>query len=94
VWLSDTELAWVDVDVARQESTLVVASLGSRPPADVRATPLERARVLEDVDFPSAREAWTIDGISRDGDPSRMWLHFRSPLAQAPLRRLGIRIVS
>jgi hypothetical protein len=91
VWLSPTELAWVDVDVARQESTLVVATLGGSP-ATVHAVPLERARVIEDVDFPSAREEWTIDGISRDGDPARLWLHFRSPLPQAPQRRLGIRL--
>jgi hypothetical protein len=44
------------------------------------------------VDFPSAREAWTIDGITRDGDPARVWLHFRNPLPQAPQGRLGIRV--
>ena len=93
VWLSATEVAWVDVDVARQESTLVVASLGGNP-AEVRAVTLERPNVIEDVDFPSAREAWTIDGISRDTDRSRVWLHFRSPLPQAPHGRLGIRVVS
>ena len=91
VWLSATELAWVDVDVARQGSTLVVARLGDDPAA-VRAVPLERAHVIEDVDFPSAREQWTIDGISRDENPTRVWLHFRSPLRQAPQRRLGIRL--
>lgn len=91
VWLSATELAWVDVDVARQASTLVVATPG-REPAVVHAVPLERARVIGDVEFPSAREAWTIDGISRDGDPARVWLHFRSPLPQAPGGRLGIRV--
>jgi hypothetical protein len=93
VWLSATELAWVDVDVARREGTLVVATLGGTS-AQVRAVPLERARVIEDVDFPSAHEAWTIDGISRDADASRVWLHFRSPLPQAPYGRLGIRVVS
>ena len=91
VWLSSTELAWVDVDVARQDSTLVVATLGEGSAA-VQAVPLERARVIEDVDFPSAREEWTIDAISRDADPTRIWLHFRSPLRQAPGRRLGIRL--
>ena len=36
VWLSATELAWVDVDVARQDSTLVVATLGSGPGGGAR----------------------------------------------------------
>jgi hypothetical protein len=91
VWLSPTEVAWVDVDVARQDSTLVLAKVGGVS-AVVQAVALERGRVIEDVDFPSAREGWTIDGISRDGDPARVWLHFRSPMPQAPRRRLGIRV--
>jgi hypothetical protein len=92
VWLSATELAWVDVDRDRQRGTLVIASLHDARPADVRAVPLERARVIEDVDFPPAREAWTIERITRDEDPSRVWLHFRTRVPQAPLQRLGVRL--
>lgn len=91
-WLSATELAWVDVDIARQVATLVVATLHASAPPDVVAVPLERSRVLEDVAFPSTREAWRIDDITRDADRSRVWLHFRNPLPQAPTGRLGIRL--
>ena len=91
-WLSATEVAWVDVDRDRQRSTLVIASLHDARPADVRAVPLERGRVIEDVDFPPAREAWTIERITRDVDPSRVWLHFRTRVPQAPLQRLGVRL--
>jgi hypothetical protein len=94
VWLGPNEVAWVDVDLQRQLATLVLATLNGGGPADVRAVPLERATVLEDVEFPSAREAWRIDGITRDDNRSRVWLHFRSPLPQAPQGRLGIRVVS
>ena len=94
VWLGPNELAWVDVDQLRQVATLVLATLNGSLPADVRAVRLERANVLEDVEFPSAREAWRIDGITRDDIRSRVWLHFRSPLPQAPQGRLGIRVVS
>jgi hypothetical protein len=93
-WLSRTEVAWVDVDVARQASTLVLATFrDGTTPTTVQAVRLERRSVLEDVDFPPAHEAWSIDGITRDEDLSRVWLHFRSPLPQAPLGRLGIRVV-
>ena len=92
VWLSATELAWVDVDLVRQGATLVMASLRAGAPAGVLAVPLERSRVLEGVEFPPVREAWTIEDITRDGDPSRVWLHFRNHLPQAPQRRLGIRV--
>ncbi|WP_291983568.1 hypothetical protein [Luteitalea sp.] len=94
VWLSAREVAWVDVDLARQDSTLVIATVRDGAPATVQAVRLEQARVIEDVVFPPAREAWEIEGITRDDDPSRVWLHFRSPVRQAPLRRLGIRVVS
>lgn len=92
VWLSPKELAWVDVDLVRQNATLVMATIRDGAPATVLAVPLERERVLEDVEVPPVREAWTIENITRDGDPSRVWLHFRNPLPQAPQRRLGIRI--
>ncbi len=94
VWLSSSEVAWVDVDLARQTSALVIATFrnGTRPTM-VQAVPLDRTSVLEDVEFPPAREAWTIEDITRDQDMSRVWLHLRSPLPQAPLGRLGIRLV-
>jgi hypothetical protein len=92
VWLSATEVAWVDVDLVRQDSTLVVATMRDGQPAAVRSVRLERARVVEDVEFPAAREAWTIDRITRDEDPSRVWLHFRTRVPQAPLQRLGVRL--
>jgi hypothetical protein len=92
VWLSATEVAWVDVDLVRQDSTLVVATMRDGQPAAVRSVRLERARVVEDVEFPPAREAWTIDRITRDEDPSRVWLHFRTRVPQAPLQRLGVRL--
>lgn len=92
VWLSPTELTWVDVDLVRQTATLVMATVRDGAPATVLAVPLERVRVLEDVEMPPVREAWTIENITRDADPSRVWLHFRNPLPQAPQRRLGIRI--
>jgi hypothetical protein len=91
-WLSPTELAWVDVDQVRQDATLVIATMRPGAPALVVAVPLEPSRVLEGVDFPPVREAWTIEAITRDADPSRVWLHFRNPIPQAPLRRLGIRL--
>jgi hypothetical protein len=91
-WLSPTEVAWVDVDLARQDATLVVATLRPDGPTWVHAVPLTRDRVLEDVDFPPVREDWRIDRITRDDDPSRLWLHFRNHLPQAPLQRLGIRL--
>jgi hypothetical protein len=92
VWLSATELAWVDVDLVRQDATLVIATVRGGGPASVLAVPLERQRVIEEVDVPPVREAWTIESITRDADPSRVWLQFRNPLPQAPQRRLGIRI--
>ncbi len=94
VWLSSREVAWVDVDLARHASALVIATLrDDAAPTTVQAVPLERASVVEDVEFPPVREAWTVDGITRDQDLSRVWLHLRSPLPQAPLGRLGIRVV-
>lgn len=92
VWLGHQELAWVDVDRERQTSTLVLATLFGGMPADIRAVPLERANVIEDVDFPPAREPWTIEGITRDADPSRVWLQFRTRIPQAPRQRLGVRL--
>ena len=92
VWLGPQEVAWVDVDRERQTSTLVLATLFGGMPADIRAIPLERERVLEDVDFPPAREPWTIEGITRDADPSRVWLQFRTRIPQAPRQRLGVRL--
>lgn len=92
VWLSATEVAWVDVDLVRQDSTLVVATMGEGQPARVRAVVLDRTKVIEDVEFPPAREAWTIERITRDEDPSRLWLHFRTRVPQAPLQRLGVRL--
>jgi hypothetical protein len=92
VWLSATELAWVDVDLVRQDATLVIATLGAGARASVLAVPLERERVIEEVDVPPVREAWTVESITRDADPSRVWLQFRNPVPQAPQRRLGIRI--
>lgn len=92
VWLSAAELAWVDVDLVRQDATLVIATLRDGAPAAVLAVPLERARVIEEVDVPPVREAWTVESITRDADPSRVWLQFRNRLPQAPQRRLGIRI--
>ena len=53
VWLSPVEVAWVDVDLARQDSTLVIATLRDGATAAVRAVPLERGRVIEDVDLPA-----------------------------------------
>lgn len=91
-WLSDTDVAWVDVDLARQVATLVVARLQDDGPAMVTAVVLERANVIEDVEFPPVREAWVIDRISRDEDASRVWLHFRTRLPQAPQQRLGVRL--
>ena len=92
VWLSATELAWVDADLARQSATLVIATMRPGAPATVQAVPLERERVIEQVDLPPVREAWMVESITRDHDPSRVWLKFRNPLPQAPERRLGIRI--
>ena len=92
MWLSATELAWVDADLVTQGATLVIATMRDGAPATVLAVPLERSRVVEQVDVPPAREAWTIEDITRDADPSRVWLHFRNPVPQAPQRRLGIRI--
>jgi hypothetical protein len=92
VWLGHQEVAWVDVDRGRQTSTLVLATLFGGMPADIRAVPLERERVIEDVDFPPAREPWTIERITRDADPSRVWLHFRTRIPQAPRQRLGVRL--
>jgi hypothetical protein len=91
-WLSQNEVAWVDVDRARQDATLVLATLRPDAPTSVLAVPLARDRVIEDVPFPPVREDWRIDRITRDGDPSRLWLHFRTHLPQAPLQRLGIRL--
>jgi hypothetical protein len=92
VWLDHDEVAWVDVDLDRQVATLVIATLVGGAPADVRAVPIERARIVEDVEFPPVREAWTIERITRDANPSRVWLHFRTRVPQAPLQRLGVRI--
>lgn len=92
VWLGRQEVAWIDVDRDRQSSTLVLATLFGGMPADIRAVPLERDRVIEDVDFPPAREPWTIERITRDADPSRVWLHFRTRIPQAPRQRLGVRL--
>ncbi|MCC6163947.1 MAG: hypothetical protein IT182_11430 [Acidobacteria bacterium] len=92
VWLSSRELAWVDVDLVAQEATLVLATMHPGAPATIRAVRLERSRVIEDVDVPPVREAWTIETITRDDDASRVWLQFRNPLPQAPGRRLGVRI--
>ena len=92
VWLGPQEVAWVDVDRERQTSTLVLATLFGGMPADIRAVPLERERVIEDVDFPPAREPWTIERIMRDADPSRVWLQFRTRIPQAPRQRLGVRL--
>ncbi|BCS31541.1 hypothetical protein TBR22_A07420 [Luteitalea sp. TBR-22] len=91
-WLSPSEVAWVDVDLTREEATLVLATVREDAPARVHTVPLERSRVIEDVDLPPVREAWRIDRITRDGDPSRVWLHFRTRVPQAPLQRLGIRL--
>lgn len=91
-WLSATEVAWVDVDLVRQDATLVIATLVADGPPRVTAVPLERANVVEDVDFPPVRESWRIDRITRDDDPSRVWLHFRTRVPQAPQQRLGIRL--
>ena len=91
-WLSPREVAWVDVDLARGTSTLVVAAVREGAPAVVRAVALERAQVIEDVEFPPAREAWTIERITRDADRSRVWLHFRTRVADTRLPRLGVRV--
>lgn len=92
VWLDDNELAWVDVDRDRQAATLVVVTVFGGLPDDVVAVPLERERIVEDVDFPPARDPWTIERITRDADPSRVWLHFRTRIPQAPRQRLGVRL--
>lgn len=92
VWLTPTEVAWVDVDLVRQDATLVIATMRPGAPATVQAVPLERERVIEQVDLPPVRESWMVESITRDHDPSRVWLRFRNPLPQAPERRLGIRI--
>lgn len=91
-WLGHQEVAWVDVDREREVATLVLATLFGGMPADIRTVPLERERVVEDVDFPPAREPWTIEGITRDADPSRVWLQFRTRIPQAPRQRLGVRL--
>ncbi len=92
VWLSPTEVAWVDVDLVRQDGTLVVATMREDGPPAVHAVALERARVLEDVEFPPVREAWTVEHITRDEDRSRLWLHFRAPIPRSRLLRLGVRL--
>ena len=92
VWLSAREAAWVDVDRDRELATLVMVTLRDGGAPVVRAVPLDRDHVVEQVEFPSPREGWTVEGIERDDDPSRVWLRFRSRLPQAPQRRLGIRL--
>ncbi len=92
VWLSPRELAWVTVDRERQVATLVLATLMGGMPADVRSTPLERAQIIEDVEVPPVREQWRIDRITRDGNASRVWLHFRNRIARTQLQRLGVRL--
>nr|MBA2356291.1 hypothetical protein [Acidobacteriota bacterium] len=93
IWVSATELAFVDADRGRLTSALVLATLRPGLPALVQAVPLSRDHLVEDVEFPAVRDAWTVDDISRDGDPSRLWLHFRARLPQAPSRRLGVRLM-
>lgn len=92
VWVSPTELTFVDADRERQTSALVLATIA---PAGVvvQVVPLSHDRVIDGVDFPDAAETWTVDHISRDADPSRLWLHFRSRLPQAPSGRLGVRLM-
>jgi len=92
VWLSANEVAWIDVDLERQIATLVVASMTGGIPPQVRAVPLESDSTVDHVEVPPVREAWTIDRITRDDDPSRLWLHFRTRVAQAPTQRLGVRL--
>lgn len=89
VWLSPTELAFVDVDRDRATATLVLAN--ERAGAlQVQAVPLERERIVDGLPFPDVREDWVIDTISRDDHPSRVWLHFRTRLPQAPSGLLGV----
>jgi hypothetical protein len=91
-WLSASEVAWVDVDLTREQATLVLATIRDDAPALVRTVPLDREHVIEDVEFPPVRESWRIDRITRDDDRSRVWVHFRTRVPQAPLQRLGIRL--
>lgn len=92
VWLSAAEAAWVDVDRARETATLVVASIDVAGHARTRAVPIERERTVGGEPVPPVREAWSIDRITRDADPSRLWLHFRTRVAQVPSQRLAVRL--
>jgi hypothetical protein len=92
VWLSATEVAWVDADRERQVATMVVATMTGGLPARVRAVVLEPESTVDAVGVPPVREAWMVDRITRDGDGSRFWLHFRTRVPQAPLQRVGVRL--
>ena len=92
VWLSPSEVAWVDADRERQVATLVVASLTGGLPAQVRSVLLEPESTVDAVGVPPVREDWRVDRITRDAGGSRVWLHFRTRVPQAPLQRVGVRL--
>lgn len=92
VWLSSREVAWVDVDRARQAATMVVATIGGDGRARVQAVPIDHEHVIDAEEVPSVRETWTIERITRDADVSRVWLHFRNRMPQVPAQRLGVRL--